>query len=145
MAIELGKVSTEDLTENSYKTLGIGINRRSDSNGIFASNYTTIKQTRDNLINLIMTRKGERCMLPDFGCDIHKLIFEPIYGSDINNRVIDSIEEAVAMWMPFVLIQNIEFPYDDEDIDNNTINVSIKFSLRINPNITETIEIKINQ
>lgn len=145
MAIELGRVSTNDLTNNSYKSLGIGINRRSDANGIFATNYTTIKQTRDNLVNLIMTRKGERVMQPDFGCDIHRLIFEPIYGEDIKDRVIDSIEDAVAMWMPFVLINDIEFPFDDNDIDNNKINVSIKFSLRLNPNISETIEVTINQ
>ena len=145
MAIELGRVSTKDLADNSYKSLGIGINRRSDSNGIFATNYTTIRQTRDNLINLIMTRKGERVMQPDFGCDIHRLIFEPIYGEDIKDRVIDSIEDAVAMWMPFVSIDNVDFPFDDADIDNNKINVSIKFSLRINPNIKETIEITINQ
>jgi len=145
MAIELGRVSTKDLTSNSYKSLGIGINRRSDSNGIFATNYTTIKQTRDNLINLIMTRKGERVMQPDFGCDIHRLIFEPIYGEDIKDRVIDAIEDAVAMWMPFVSINDIEFPFDDNDIDNNKINVSIKFSLRLNPNISETIEVTINQ
>jgi phage baseplate assembly protein W len=145
MAIELGRVSTKDLADNSYKSLGIGINRRSDSNGIFATNYTTIRQTRDNLINLIMTRKGERVMQPDFGCDIHRLIFEPIYGEDIKDRVIDSIEDAVAMWMPFVSIDNVEFPFDDADIDNNKINVSIKFSLRINQNIKETIQITINQ
>jgi len=145
MAIELGRVSTKDLADNSYKSLGIGINRRSDSNGIFATNYTTIKQTRDNLINLIMTRKGERVMQADFGCDIHRIIFEPIYGEDIKDRIIDSIEDAVAMWMPFVSIDNVDFPFDDADIDNNKINVSIKFSLRINPNIKETIEITINQ
>jgi len=145
MAIELGRVSTKDLTDNSYKSLGIGINRRSDSNGIFATNYTTIKQTRDNLINLIMTRKGERVMQADFGCDIHRIIFEPIYGEDIKDRIIDSIEDAVAMWMPFVSIDNVDFPFDDTDIDNHKINVSIKFSLRINPNIKETIEITINQ
>ena len=32
MAIELGKVKVTDLTENDYKVLGIGINKRSDSN-----------------------------------------------------------------------------------------------------------------
>lgn len=145
MAIELGRVSTNDLTNNSYKSLGIGINRRSDSNGIFATNYTTIKQTKDNLINLIMTKKGERVMQPDFGCDIHRLIFEPIYGEDIRDRIVDSIENAVAIWMPFVSIDNVEFPFDDADIDNNKINVSIKFSLRLNPNISETIDVTINQ
>ena len=145
MAIELGRVSTNDLTNNSYKSLGIGINRRSDSNGIFATNYTTIKQTKDNLINLIMTKKGERVMQPDFGCDIHRLIFEPIYGEDIRDRIVDSIENAVAIWMPFVSIDNVEFPFDDNDIDNNKINVSIKFSLRLNPNISETKDVTINQ
>lgn len=145
MAIEIGRVSTNDLTNNSYKSLGIGINRRSDSNGIFATNYTTIKQTKDNLINLIMTKKGERVMQPDFGCDIHRLIFEPIYGEDIRDRIVDSIENAVAIWMPFVSIDNVEFPFDDNDIDNNKINVSIKFSLRLNPNISETIDVTINQ
>ena len=145
MAIELGRVSTDDLTNNSYKSLGIGINRRSDSNGIFATNYTTIKQTKDNLINLIMTKTGERVMQADFGCDIHRLIFEPIYGEDIRDRIVDSIENAVAIWMPFVSIDNVEFPFDDNDIDNNKINVSIKFSLRLNPNISETIDVTINQ
>jgi phage baseplate assembly protein W len=145
MAIELGKVSTADLANNSYKSLGIGINRRSDANGVFATNYTTINQAKDNLINLIMTRKGERIMQPDFGCDIHRLIFEPIYGEDIKDRVVDSIENAVALWMPFISIDNIEFPFDDEDIDNNKLNVSIEFSLRLNPNIRETIEVTINQ
>lgn len=143
MAIELGKVNTADLTENSYKVLGIGINRRSDSSGIFAVNYTTIKQAKDNLINLIMTRKGERVMQPDFGCDIWRILFEPIDGNRLEDRIEDYIEEAVNRWLPNILIQNIEFPYDETDIDNNNINVSIKFSLNTNPLITETLEIKI--
>lgn len=143
MAIELGKVNTADLTENSYKVLGVGINRRSDSNGIFAVNYTTIKQAKDNLINLIMTRKGERVMQPDFGCDIWRILFEPIDGNRLEDRIEDYIEEAVNRWLPNILIQNIEFPYDETDIDNNNINVSIKFSLNTNPLITETLEIKI--
>ncbi len=143
MAIELGKVNTADLTENSYKVLGIGINKRSDSNGVFAVNYTTIQQAKDNLINLIMTRKGERVMQPDFGCDIWRVLFEPIDGGRLENRIEDYIEEAVNRWLPNILIQNIEFPYDETDIDNNNINVSIKFSLNANPLITETLEIKI--
>ena len=36
MAIELGRVNVNDLTENNYKVLGIGINRNSDSGGIFS-------------------------------------------------------------------------------------------------------------
>ena len=60
MAIELGKINVADLAENDYKIVGIGINKTNDSNGIFAVNYTTLKQAKDNLTNLIMNRKGER-------------------------------------------------------------------------------------
>ena len=77
MAIELGKVNVTDLTENNFKVLGIGINRRSDINGIFPVNYTTLSQAKDNLRNLILTRKGERLMQPEFGCDVWKTLFEP--------------------------------------------------------------------
>ena len=77
MARELGRVNVNDLTENSYKVLGIVINRSSNSNGIFATNYTTLNQAKDNLKNLILTRKGERLYMPDFGTNLLKFIFEP--------------------------------------------------------------------
>ena len=53
MAIELGKVNVTDLAENDYKILGIGINKRSSVGGIFAVNYTTLTQAKDNLQNLM--------------------------------------------------------------------------------------------
>ena len=107
MAIELGKVNVTDLTENNYKVLGIGINRTSDSNGIFAVNYTTLSQAKDNLINLIMTRKGERTMNPNFGCDIWKILFEPIVEDSINSKIEGAIVDAVDIWLPFLEIKRI--------------------------------------
>ncbi len=32
----------------------------------------------EDLMNEIMTRKGERLMMPTFGCVIHDMIFEPL-------------------------------------------------------------------
>ena len=78
MAIELGKYNVTDIKENDYKVLGVSINETSTSNGAFAVNFTSINQAKSNLQNLILTRKGERLMQPEFGCDIWKIIFEPI-------------------------------------------------------------------
>ncbi len=144
MAIELGKVNVTDLTENDYKILGIGINRSSDSGGIFAVNYTTLTQAKDSLKNLILTHKGERIMEPEFGCDIWKIIFEQIDESLIENRIESVILDAVSIWMPYIKIDQIVFDYDNNDIDNNKIFLDIKFSLVSNPTLSETLQINVN-
>ena len=144
MAIELGKVNITDLAENNFKVMGIGINRSSDAGGIFAVNYTTLTQAKDNLKNLILTRKGERLMNPEFGCDIWRLLFEQLSGTGIENRIESSILDAVSIWLPYLNIDSIVFDYDDVDIDNNKIFLDIKFSLVSNPNLSDTVTINVN-
>ena len=144
MAIELGKVKVTDLTENDYKVLGIGINKRSDSNGIFAVNYTTLQQASDNLKNLILTRKGERMMQPEFGCDVWKVLFEQLTNG-IEQSIENSIVNAVSIWLPYLNIDTIIFDYDENDIDTNKIALDIKFSLVSNPNLSESIQINITK
>ena len=144
MAIELGKVNVVDLAENDFKVLGIGINRSSDSNGIFATNYTTLTQAKDNLKNLILTRKGERLMQPEFGCDVWKVLFEQLDGNSIETSIETSILDAVSIWLPYLNIDTIIFDYDENDIDNNRIALDIKFSLVSNRNLSESIQITVN-
>jgi phage baseplate assembly protein W len=144
MAIELGKVNVVDLSENDYKVLGIGINRSSDSNGIFAVNFTTLTQAKDNLKNLILTKKGERLMQPEFGCDVWKVLFEPLDGILVETNIETSIVEAVSIWLPYLNIDTIVFDYDENDIDNHRIVLDIKFSLISNPNLSESVQINVN-
>lgn len=144
MAIELGRINVTDLTENNYKIIGIGINKRSDKAGVFPVNYTTLNQAKDSLINLIMTKKGERTMQPEFGCDIWNLLFEPIIEETISSQIENSIISAVDIWLPYLNIDNIIFDYDENDIDSNKINVEVKFSLKSNPSLSESINVNIN-
>ena len=144
MAIELGRINVNDLAENNYKSLGIGFGRKSSSNGIFAVNYTTLTQAKDNLINLILTKKGEREMQPDFGCDIHNLIFEQIVEESIATDIENSILDAVNIWLPYINVDNIIFDYDDNDIDTNSIKLELQLSLKSNPSLTETLNVSIN-
>ena len=144
MAIELGKIPTKDLTEFDYFILGIGINQSSNQGGIFHVNYSTINQAKDNLKNLILTRKGERVMQPEFGCDIWKVLFEQLDGSLIENTIETSILDAVGRWLPYINVEQIIFDYDNSDIDNNRITLEIKFSLASNRNIGSSLQVTIS-
>ncbi|MEY4333704.1 MAG: Baseplate wedge protein gp25 [Bacteroidota bacterium] len=144
MAIEIGKIPVADLSANAHKVLGIGINRSSQTNGMFPVNYTTLNQAKDNLRSLICTRKGERVMNPTFGCDVWKVIFEPITPDEIETALQDSIISAVEFWLPYISVDDIIFKYDNNDIDNNRIFLDLKFSLKSNPNIRESVQITID-
>jgi phage baseplate assembly protein W len=49
----------------------------------------------EDLMNHLMTRKGERIMMPTFGSIIHDLIFEPL-TSDVKMLIEEDIKEIVA-------------------------------------------------
>jgi phage baseplate assembly protein W len=144
MAIELGKISVKDLIQNQHKGLSIGFSN-SDTDGLFQKNYSTRKQYAENIKNLILTRKGERIMNPLFGCDIHRVLFEPIVEGQIENKIEAAIEQAVNYWIPEVNIDEIIFDFTENDIDNHTINFNIVFSLKSNPDITDNVEVSIKE
>lgn len=143
MAIELGKYNVTDIKENDYKVLGVSINETSTSNGAFAVNFTSINQAKSNLQNLILTKKGERLMQPEFGCDIWKIIFEPIIEGDIESKIEQSILDAVNTWLPYLNIDTILFDYDENDIDTNKLQLEIQFSLKSNSNVGASVIIDI--
>jgi uncharacterized protein len=119
------------------KTPGLGIllpaNR--GSTGYFRQGFDALTQTKSNLTNLILTKKGERVMQPEFGCRVHEFLFENITDELISN-VRGSIEEAVQIWLPFVVIKDVKVKKDD---NKNVIFVEVSFSLKANERITDVV------
>lgn len=144
MARDLGRINTTDLKENDYKVLGIGINTASNRGGPFAVNFTTIQQAKNNLINLVLTKKGERVGQPDFGCDVWRVLFEPMITGDTDSKIESTILDAVEKWLPYISIDEIIVDFDNLNIDNHNVEVEIKFSLVSNENITDTITVNVN-
>jgi hypothetical protein len=65
-------------------------------------------------------------------------------GATIESRIETSIVDAVDTWLPYLSLTSIVFDYDDNDIDTNRISLDIQFSLASNPNLTESVQININ-
>jgi phage baseplate assembly protein W len=83
-------------------------------------------------------------MQPEFGCDIWRILFEPIVDGLIEQKIESSIIEAVEMWLPYLNIDEIIFDYDENDIDANRITLDVKFSLKSNRNLGESVTINVN-
>ena len=119
------------------KGIGITLPLTKGKTGYFAQAFTIIDQLKSNFINLILTRKGERPMEPDFGCDIHTLMFTQM-DSDYEVNVQNAVTSAVSKWMPFLTINDLVVQRDD---DHNRTLITTTFSLTSNANIFATVTV----
>ena len=73
------------------------------------------QQIKADLIHLLLTRKGSRYFLPEFGTRLYEFIFEPYDG--LTFEAIESdIRDSVQQFMPDLLLNNITIePADVED------------------------------
>ena len=110
--------------------VGILLPMTNSNFGYFAPTKTTREAAFTNLKNLIMTMKKERPMQPGFGCDIHKMIFDPI-GEDIKPQIDGAIREAIAEWLPYIVVHEVIVDMENADVDNNRIRITLKFSVSI--------------
>ena len=66
----------------------------------------TAEEIRSNLIHLLLTRKGSRYFLPNFGTRLYEYIFEPLDGPTFHN-IESEIRDAVTQFMPQLQLTNI--------------------------------------
>jgi len=120
------------------RTIGVLLPIRRGKVGYFDSSLDLVTQVKSNLVNLVLTRKGERPFQPEFGTDLHELVFEQM-DDEYNSRVEAAIRTAVAKWMPFLRIDELEILRNE---DRNRTIVQITFSLRSNENVTESVVVE---
>ena len=120
------------------KGIGITLPLTLGNTGYFEQSFDTLTQVKSNFINLILTRKGERVHQPEFGCDIHKYLFEQLTPENIEGAR-QSVVNAVEQWMPFLELLRFELYADSNNIDQNEIRLYVGYRLTNNPNIQDEI------
>lgn len=126
------KIYPNDIRKD-YGTLGVllpmnGTNQNSNSQ-IFNMSFTTEEQAISNLINLLLTKDGERFMRPRFGVGLYFYVFEQ--NTPITLLAIESaIEEQVGIWLPYINLIDVSVTgVDDSFYDGNGINIVITFKV----------------
>jgi len=127
MAIVLGQKNVKD-TE-SFNDYAIGITLPIQiTNTAFAQSFTTREQVSSNIKNLLLTKKGERILQPEFGSGLQGLLFD-FNNDELPTKIEDTITEALEQWLPYVTIDSIDVEQTDYLKDRNRANVSIKFKI----------------
>jgi len=95
---------------------------RSTGSIILVSEEEDIKES---LYILLSTKPGERIMLPEYGCDLHKMVFESVDATLIT-QMQSLIKNAILNFEPRIILENIDIRQDDNTDGLLLINVSYK-------------------
>ena len=118
------RVNPLDLQKNIAIGVSLPFNGPS---GPFNKTYSTKEQIKSNLINLLLTNKGERVFNPEFGADIRRVLFEGI-TEDTSALIQNLITTNVNYFIPEVDVVDVVVEPNE---DNNSYNIILKYSLVI--------------
>jgi phage baseplate assembly protein W len=89
--------------------------------------YKTIKSFKElikqNFKMLLLTYKGERVMIPNYGIGLKQYLFESMDQS-VFSRIENEILEQVAIYMPVVAIQEIVFQQHEDAPNGLTVKIT---------------------
>jgi len=104
---------------------------------LFNQTYSTKDQIKSNLINLLLTNKGERILNPEFGSDLKRILFEQITPSTEDN-IRNTINTAINIYVPEVTTDEIII---NNNPDSNTIGITVNYILNL-PGTSDQITIE---
>jgi len=134
--VQTTRINPLDLQKN----IAIGVSLPFDGNfGPFNSTYSTQEQIKSNLINLLLTSKGERVFNPEFGSDLKRVVFEAASEDrDTRQAIQDIIVSSIDTFIPEVDVTAVEVV---PNIDGNAITITVSYKLKISGNSDEiTVE-----
>jgi len=116
----------EDREKLINQDIAIGIKFPFNGKRVFNSTYTTLEQSNSNIRNLLLTGKGERFELNEFGTLLKYLIFEP-QTTELKIAIDEDIRTSVNRWLPYINIESVDINYNTPT--DTYINVQIKYTV----------------
>ena len=105
------------------RAVGFGFPLNGDA--VFVPTFQTRDQIKANLVNYLLTNRGERVFNPNFGADLRNLLFENILDTtteDLRER----IQNDINSFFPEVQVKQVIF---DNIPDSNTINFTLTYQV----------------
>ena len=105
------------------RAVGFGFPLNGDA--VFVPTYQTRDQIKANLVNYLLTNRGERVFNPNFGANLRNLLFENV--SDTTTEELKGrIQSDINTFFPEVQVKQVIF---DNIPDSNTINFTLTYQI----------------
>jgi phage baseplate assembly protein W len=127
MAIVLGSKLVKDTKKYDDYAIGITLPIQI-GNTAFNQSFKTTEQIKSNIKNLLLTKRGERVMQPNFGSGLQELLFD-FNDTELADKIEETITSAINHWLPYVTIQQIDVQSSNNDKDLNKVGISLTFSI----------------
>jgi phage baseplate assembly protein W len=99
----------------------------------FAAYEADVEQS---IFNILSTAKGERVMVPDFGCGMHDLVFSPNTSTQAG-AVASEVREALVRWEPRIDVVSIDVSIGGDQ--GELLLIRIDYSIRSNNAFYNTV------
>ena len=136
MAFQVQKIHPLDLQPRK----AVGVSLPFSAKDVFTSTYTTKDALKSNLINFLLTDKGERVLNPDFGIGLRSLLFEQA-TQDTKDQIDYLIRKGIADWFPELVINTLTIAPTP---DTNTVTIYMKYNVN-QTNIQDELLINFEQ
>jgi phage baseplate assembly protein W len=111
--------------------VAIGVSIPFNQPQVFTQTYSTSDQIKSDIINFILTTKGERVLNPNFGSTIKQQLFETLTSTSTNN-LSNLLTDELKTNFPSVQINEIKV---NPQYDTNSVSITVNYSiLGGNPN-----------
>jgi phage baseplate assembly protein W len=126
MAYRVPNIAPIDLNPST----AVGVSIPFNGNAVFNSTYTTDTQIQSNLINFILTDKGERIQDPNFGTNLRSYVFESITANTLQSLEQSVLSDVRRYFNNTINIQQFKI---DVNYDENTITATLTYNYLNNP------------
>lgn len=135
MAYNLVKIPAVDFKPST--ALGVALPFQAPN--AFTSVYTTQEQTKYNILNYLLTDRGERPFNPNFGAGIRRRLFDPMIQGDLDTLK-QTISNQIETYFSNVIMTSLSItPNYEENSINITLNYTIK-NLRVDDTLVLSVQ-----
>jgi phage baseplate assembly protein W len=122
-----------------YKDLNLFFTKHPVSDDV--SKLTDIQAIKRSVRTLILTNKGERLFHPEIGSNVNGSIFE-LYSPIMQEELRVAISDVIRLYEPRVILNDVIVNSETgQDLDQNRLRITVRFTIRNVPNEIEQLEI----